>query len=60
MFEVFGEGRCPICGSVGKKIKGHLFFCEKCEIHFGKFGIPRTEMNVLDALENRNKKFEFN
>jgi len=26
MFEVFGEGRCPICGGVAKNIKGSLRF----------------------------------
>lgn len=60
MFEVFGEGRCPICGGVAKNIKGSLYFCERCEIHFGKFGIPKTESNILEALEKRNRILEFN
>jgi len=40
MFIAFENGKCPICGSAGKKIDEGIFFCYNCDIPFNEFCVP--------------------
>lgn len=54
MFIVFGEKKCPLCGTGGEETEFEkLYSCPSCKIHFNDFGIASKNIFVEGRSENQ-------